>query len=108
MHKGEMRAKEFVKKLNKGEKITEDELIYAIKNFNVVDVQTGSQNEHSRWVKVVIEIMGKYYMIGFSEAINECADDDFSNAYVHEVSPHKRTVMINEWWTEKHFNISGK
>lgn len=92
-----MTEKEFLEKFDKGEEFTEDEIVELIWEFNEVERIEGENRRWSRWVDVVIEVKGRYFMTGYDEGLTEYQDNEYYESYVKEVTPVERTVVVKDW-----------
>ena len=92
-----MTEKEFLEKFDKGEKLTESEIQELIWEFKEVERIEGENRRWSRWVDVIIEVEGRYFMTGYDEGLTEYQENDYYDSDVVEVKPVEKTIVIKEW-----------
>lgn len=92
-----MTDKEFLEKYDKGEKFTEEETKELIMEFYEVDRIEGENRRWSRWVDVIIEVEGRYFMIGYDEGLTEMQPNDYYDSHVEEVKQVEKTIVVKEW-----------
>lgn len=88
---------EFLRKFDNGEEFSSEDIHDICYEFKEVDYIEGEESRWSRWIDVVVEVDGRYFMTGYDKGLTEYQEDDFYNTTVIEVKPVEKTVLVKEW-----------
>ena len=91
-----------VEKIEKGEKLTEEELKTLVFECNEVFKKKGENRRWSRRVESIIELCGRYFAVVWDEGLTEYQDNEFyDQPYEVEEKTYEKTITVTEWVKKK-------
>lgn len=87
-----------VKKIDKGEALTERELKKLVHEGNEVHRSNGENRRWSRSVESIIELCNRYFAVLWEEGLTENQEDSyFDQPYEVEEHTYEKTITVTEW-----------
>lgn len=87
-----------VEKIDKGEKLTEEELKTLVYECNEISRSKGENRRWSRSVASIIELCGRYFAVTWEEGLTEHQENEFyEQPYEVEEKTYEKTITVTEW-----------